>query len=49
MLREGPMILVEANEVALLCHGVQIIIPHMIQIMEVIRDFRSANVFESPG
>ena len=34
VLREGPMALVEANKVVLLCHGIQIIMPHRILIME---------------
>jgi len=32
VLREGPIVLVEANEV--LCHEIQIIMPHGIMIME---------------
>ena len=34
VLREGPMVLLEANEVVLLCHEIQIIMPHRILIME---------------
>jgi len=33
VLREGPMVLLEANEVVLLCHEIQIIMPHRILIM----------------
>ena len=36
MLREGgPMVLVKTNEVVLLCHEIQIIMPHRILLMEV--------------
>jgi len=34
VLREGPMMLVEANKVVLICHGIQISMPHKILIME---------------
>ena len=34
VLREGPMVLVEANKVVLICHEIQIIMPHRILIME---------------
>ena len=35
VLREGPMVLVEANKVVLICQEIQIIMPHRILIMEV--------------
>jgi len=31
---EGPMVLVEANKVVLICHEIQIIMPHRILIMK---------------
>ena len=34
VLREKPMMLVEANKVVLICHGIQISMPHKILIME---------------
>ena len=34
VLREGPVVLVKTNKVVLLCHGIQIIMSHMILIME---------------
>jgi len=35
VLREGSMVLVEANKVVLICRGIQIIMPHRILIMDV--------------
>ena len=38
MLMEGFMVLVKANEMVL-CHEIQIIVPHKIQIMEIDQNF----------
>ena len=34
VLKKGPMVLMKANKVVLLCHGIQIIMPHKTLIIE---------------